>query len=63
MMAAPLDGRTLREFAERGFIVVRNVVSADLLDAAMREIDGIIARRAASGGSSRLPFLLAERPN
>jgi hypothetical protein len=44
-MAASLDKGALREFAERGFIVVPNVISPELVDAAMREIDDIIARQ------------------
>ncbi|MGB9365551.1 MAG: phytanoyl-CoA dioxygenase family protein [Xanthobacteraceae bacterium] len=40
-----LDRVQLREFAERGFIVVSNVIPADLRAAAMRAIDDMISRQ------------------
>jgi environmental stress-induced protein Ves len=39
-----LDPQRLCEFADRGFLVVPNVVSAMLREDAMREIDGIVDR-------------------
>jgi ectoine hydroxylase-related dioxygenase (phytanoyl-CoA dioxygenase family) len=40
----PLTNDPMRSFAKRGFIVVPNVVTGQLIDAAMREIDGMIER-------------------
>jgi ectoine hydroxylase-related dioxygenase (phytanoyl-CoA dioxygenase family) len=40
----PLTRDQLREFAEKGFIVVPQVVPENLIDATMREIDGMIER-------------------
>jgi hypothetical protein len=39
-----LDSEQLREFAERGFVVVRGAVPRDLVDAAARTVDAIVER-------------------
>ena len=36
----PLTEVRLRSFAERGYVVVPNVVSRDLIEAGMQNIDG-----------------------